>query len=96
MAKFIERITLITVDSGRQESKVLYKSETKKRKVSRWVRPIERLQRRVLEAQEAFSETLLDRHNRSNRKRKNGFLRDGGVNLMRAQRKALKRLRKFF
>lgn len=95
MGKFIARITAVHLEGGQQTSKTLYKAEKKKAKVSRWVRPIERSQRRMLEAQQVFGEELLARHKRSNRKRRNGFLRDGGMNLMRAQRKALKRLRKF-
>lgn len=96
MSKLIARITVVSVDPGRQESTVIYKAKKKKRKLSRWLRPIERLQRRGLEAQKAFSEELLARHNRSNQKRRDGYLRDGVLNLSRAQRKAMKRLRKFF
>lgn len=95
MAKFIARITAIHLEAGQQTSRTIYKSKKGKRKVSRWVQPLERAQRRVLEAQQVFGEELLARHKRSNRKRSNGFLRDGGMNLMRAQRKAMKRLRKF-
>lgn len=96
MAKLIARITVVSVDPGRQESKVLYKSKKKKRKLSRWLAPLERLQRRGLEAQKAFTDELLARQNRSNRKRRDGFLRDGFLNVTRAQRKAIKRLRRFF
>lgn len=95
MAKLIARITVVSVDPGRQDSKVIYKAKKSKRKVSRWLRPLERWQRRSLEAQQAYNDELLDRHNRSNRKRRNGFLRDGVLNFSRAQRKAMKRLRKF-
>lgn len=95
MAKFIERITVVSLEAGQQTSRTIYKSKKAKRKLSRWVKPIEKSQRRVLEAQQVFSQELLGRHKRSNRKRRNGFLRDGGMNLMRAQRKAMKRLRKF-
>ncbi len=94
MSKLIARITVVSVDPGRQESTVIYKAKKKKRKLSRWLKPIERLQRRALEAQKVYGEELLARHNRSNRKRRNGFLRDGLLNMSRAQRKAMKRLRK--
>jgi hypothetical protein len=95
MAKLVARITVVTLEPGRQESKVIYKSKKKKAKLSRWLRPIERLQRRGLEAQQAYSSELLERHQRSNRKRRNGFLRDGLLNVSHAQRKAMKKLRKF-
>lgn len=94
MGKFIARITVVNLEAGQSSAKTIYKSKKSKSKLSRWVRPLERAQRRVLEAQQTFSEELLARHRRSNRKRRDGYLRDGGLNLMRAQRKALKRLRK--
>lgn len=95
MAKFISRITVVSVDPGHKESKVIYKDKKKKRKLSRWLVPAERWQRRSLEAQQTYVNELLTRHNSSNRKRRNGFLRDGLLNVTRAQRKAMKRLRKF-
>lgn len=95
MAKFIARITVVSLDPGHKESKVVYKDKKKKRKLSKWLVPMERWQRRSLEAQQTYNDELLARHNRSNRKRRNGFLRDGFLNVARAQRKAMKRLRKF-
>jgi aspartyl/asparaginyl beta-hydroxylase (cupin superfamily) len=95
MAKLVARITVVTLEPGRQESKVIYKSKKKKAKLSRWLKPMERWQRRSLEAQQAYNGELLARHKKSNRKRRNGFLRDGMLNMSYAQRKAMKKLRKF-
>jgi hypothetical protein len=96
MPRFIARITVVTPGAaGSSASQVLYKpKKKKKRKLSRWARPFERLQRRLLEAQQVYSDEMLDRNRRSNRKRKDGFLRDGSINMLKAQRKALKRLKK--
>lgn len=94
MSKFVARITVVSIEPGGKDSTVIYKAKTGKRKVSRWLRPLERLQGRSLEAQKAFSDELLDRHRRSSRRRRDGFLSDGLLNMFRAQRKALKRLRK--
>lgn len=96
MSKLVARITVVSVAPGRPESTVIYKAKKKKRKLSRWLRPFERIQRRALEAQKVYGEELLARHNRSNQKRRNGYLRDGLLNMTRANRKAMKRLRKFF
>ena len=68
MAKLVARITVVTLEPGHQESKVIYKSKKKKAKLSRWLKPVERWQRRSLEAQQAYSGELLSRHKKSNRK----------------------------
>lgn len=97
MAKFIARITVVTPGPTSSVSQVVYKSKKKKRKkrkLSRWVKPLERVQRRLLEAQQTYNDELLDRNRRSNRKRRDGFLRDNSLNMLRAQRKAFKRLRR--
>ena len=91
MAKFIKKITVVASDS----KETLYKSSKKKRKISRWLRPLERGERRATNALATFSDTLLRRHKRSNRKRRNGWLRDGTLNLVKAERKAFKKLFKF-
>ena len=96
MARFVRRITLVTLDGPHQgESTTLYKKKRKKKKVSRYLRPLERAQRRLLKASDAFASESLGRHNRSNRKRRDGFLRDLGINQIKASRKAFKKLRIF-
>lgn len=94
MSKFVERITAVGLGNWGQ-STTIYKSKKKKRKVSGWLKPIEKRQRHMIEAAATFGNVLLARHNRSNRKRRNGWLRDAPLNLMRAQRKAFKKLFKF-
>lgn len=91
MAEFVRRITIVGSE-GRQEARTVFKK--KKRKVSKWLRPMERRTRKMIEAQQTVLDELLDRHNRSNRKRRDGWLRDAGLNTMRSQRKGLKKLRK--
>lgn len=96
MARFIRRITVVALDDAHHgQSTTVYKKKKKKRKVSKFLRPFERGQRRMLRANEVFGGTLLRRHKRSNRKRRNGFLRDMGINNMKASRKAFKKLRLF-
>lgn len=92
----IKRITLIERTPDGFTTKTLFEApEEKKRKVSRGLRGMEKAERRVLEAVDTFAGELLDRHNRSTRKRKDGWLRDGQLNLMKAQRKAIKKLTRF-
>ncbi len=90
MAKFVARITAVSLEEG--QSQTVYEAPKAKRKVSRWLKPMEKGQRRMLTALAAFGNTLTQRHERSNRKRKNGWLRDAPMNMMRAQRKAAKKL----
>ena len=90
MAKFVARITAVPLEDGQPQR--VYEASKSKRKVSRWLRPMEKGHRRLLAALAAWGTTLEDRHARSNRKRKNGWLRDAPVNVLRAQRKAAKKL----
>lgn len=90
MAKFVKRITVVSIEGGAFET--VYKKKRKKRKISRWLKPMERRDRRMARAMKAFSDEWLERHNRSNRKRKDGWMRDGRRNFMRANRKAYKKL----
>ncbi len=92
MASFIRKITVVSMDGGAAET--IYKKKRKKRKISRWLKPMERRDRRAARALKAFGDEWLSRHSRSNRKRKNGWMRDGSRNLMRANRKAYKKLTK--
>jgi Family of unknown function (DUF6312) len=70
------------------------KKSRKKKRVSKPLRPLERVLRHELKAGEAFSDTLLRKHQRSRGKRRDGWLRDGPSNLMKAQRDAWKELRR--
>jgi hypothetical protein len=90
MAKFVARITAVSLEDG--QAQTVFDGGKTKRKVSRWLRPMEKGHRRWLEALASFGADLQDRHERSNRKRKNGWLRDATVNVMHAQRKATKKL----
>lgn len=85
---FVKRVTVVRGE----KVDVVGSADQKKRKVARWAKPMERRVRRMLEAQERFFTVALDRHNRSNRKRRNGFMRDWSENLMFANRKAFKKL----
>ena len=97
MARFVRRITVVSLDDQHfGQSATLYKKKKKKKKkVSKWLKPFERQRRRGLKANKAFADTMLSRHKRSRRKRRNGFVRDMGMNDMKAARKAFKKLRNF-
>ena len=89
---FVKRIIELNADGAQR---VYGRKKKKKRKVSKWMKPMERASRRSLEANQRFFDTLLSRQNRSNRKRRDGWIRDMPLNMARAQRKGLKKLLKF-
>ena len=87
---FAKRITIVGAEGGHQR---VYKKKKKKRKVSKWLKPAEKRQRRMLRGNKAYTDELFRRHKRSNRKRRNGFMRDGSLNQMRAMRKGMKKMK---
>ncbi len=67
--------------------------KNKKKKGTAGLRFIEKLFRRNARANATMTTEYLDRHKRSNRKRRDGWLSDLPVNMFRARRKGSKRLR---
>lgn len=84
----VRRITLVDA-SGTHE---LFRGP--KNRVPRWARPAERRVRRVRAARIVRLTTLEGLHDRSNARRRNGWLRDLARNHAKAHRKAIKALRK--
>jgi Family of unknown function (DUF6312) len=65
------------------------RGSVRRRRVSRALRPQERATRRMIRAVEVGARELLRRHDRSTRRRRNGFIRDYSRNVARAQEKAM-------
>lgn len=84
----IKRVTILTGDSAQ----TVFNGEKKKRKSTRMMRPLEKLTRRVLKAGNELTEQSLDRHERSSRKKKDGWAKDLMKNSMKANRKAFRKL----
>lgn len=94
MSRFVQRITVVSyAGPNLGQNQQIYKKKKKRKKIDRWMRPFEKSQRRMLQAANAFTDEALGRHNRSNRKRRNGWLRDYNLNAARAFRKGLKKVR---
>lgn len=92
-SKSVERITVFeSAPGGGLRAVTLFKPAEKKRKGSRGVREIEKLVRRVAESQQAGVSSYLERHNRSNGKKKDGWLRDLGNNVFKAMKTSSKTL----
>lgn len=82
---------LETRDDGTVVKTVL--SAPKKRRVSKRYRKVDKALRRMSRANQVTSADFLARHDRSNRKKKNGGLRKLTQNLRKSSRKGLKKLR---
>jgi hypothetical protein len=94
LGKSIRKVVLLQTDhAGKVVPTVIYKSRTKSKKVTRTFRPLEKGLRRVARAQVAFANTYLDKHNRSNQKRKDGWLTDFVSNIAQAGKNGTKKLR---
>ena len=95
LGKSVRRITVLERDaaSGEFAPVVMFKKKSKKRKTSRAMRPVEKVIRRLVDAQAQSADRYVTRHNKSNRKRRDGWVRDLNANVVRASRKGAKRLR---
>ena len=91
LSKTVRRITIFDRDStGSLRPVVLFDRKRKNKKQTKGLKPIERVVRTIADANERFGSTYLRRHRRSNRKRRDGWLRDMPVNVLRAGNKGLK------
>jgi len=87
----IRRITVFDRDvTGSLRPVVLLDRRRKKKKQTKGLKPIERLVRTVADANDAFGSTYARRHRRSNRKRRDGWLKDAMANVSKAADKGRK------
>ena len=93
----IKRVIILQSDgSGGVAPTTVYEKskKRKKKKGSLGFRELERAVRGVGEAQQAFTDELLRRHRRSNRKSRDGWVRDLGPNVFKAGQKSMRKLMK--
>jgi hypothetical protein len=98
LPKSVKRIVILRAAAGAgvsaaAERIVISEKRKRKKQTKGIVRIIERLARRTARANAKTADEYLDRHERSNRKHRDGWLRDLGYNVMRAQRDGNKRLK---
>lgn len=94
LSKTVRRITVLSPEEGRWQAITIYKKKgKKKRKRSKMLRPLERGARRLAKGNRKIAQTYLKRHNKSTRKKRDGWLRDLGYNVYRANRKGAKTLK---
>ena len=95
MIKGIRKIVVLEqADDGTLSRVAEYKKSEKRRKRSRGTKRPEQNTRKVYSAVRTYIDELEDRHDRSARKKRDGWLIDAPQNELRATRKALGKLRK--
>jgi len=94
-SKSIVRVTILTPDPTTNQLRPVeyYDKYPTKRRGSRLLRPLERLVRQTAESRKVAADEYLDRHNRSNERKRNGWLRDLGRNVYKSMRAARKKRR---
>jgi hypothetical protein len=91
LSKSVRRVTVIQKDSaGILTPVVVYKRGRRKKKGTRAFRPAERIARSLVKANNAAARTAWRRYKKSNRKRKDGWVRDMPINILRAARQGVK------
>jgi hypothetical protein len=93
LSRAIRRITVFDRDvTGSLRPVVLFDRRRKKKKQTKGLKPVERIVRTAIDAQDAYASTYASRHRRSNRKKKDGWLKDIAANVSKAGNKARKEL----
>jgi hypothetical protein len=94
MNKSVKKVIQLEKDSaGKPAPVVLYKRSGDRKKMSSGLRPLEKAVRRLVTAESAALNTYLDKHERSNQKSKNGWLKDMVPNMVDAGKEGKKKLR---
>jgi hypothetical protein len=94
LSKSIRRITVLQTDpSGHLAPVVVFRRGRSRKKGTRGFRIFERGTRRVMKAQRRAAGSYLSRHDKSNTKRRDGWIRDLPLNVVRAGQKMRKSLK---
>lgn len=96
LPKSVKRITILKSSSapeGEVQQVVIREKRKRKKKSKGLDRILERVVRRTAEANSTASENYLSHHNSANRKKRNGWRRKLGENLVRSVRKGGKELK---
>src|SRR5262245_20123207 len=94
MGELFTRVTIIHRGTEHPETVTVYREPRKRRKMSPLARPIERVARRLVRAQVIFGQEVLRRHDRANRRRRDGWLLEAPAIILESGRKAYNEARK--
>jgi hypothetical protein len=94
MGDLFERVTVIRRHGNEAESVTVYKDPENRRRVSVITEPFERMARQLIRAQIVFGQEVLRRHERANRRRRDGWLVEAPTTLLESGRMAYNEARK--
>jgi hypothetical protein len=94
MDKLVSRVTIVHRSGSGTQVDVVYKEAKKDRPKVTWSRPLERVARRLVEADIAKDRELLRLHDEGNTRRPDGWIIDGPGILAAAARKGYNEARK--
>ena len=94
MGDLFQRVTVIRRDGNKSESVTVYKDPESRRRVSVITEPFERMARQLVRAQIVFGQEVLRRHERANRRRRDGWLIEAPTTLIELSRRAYNEARK--
>lgn len=89
----IKSAVMVEMSEGGSATRTVLYEQRRKRRGSKRLRPLEKAMRRIARAQSTVANEYLDRHERSNRKKKNGWAKDLTKNISKSSRKGLKKLK---
>lgn len=84
MANRVQRVTMVDLKDNSAQTLFEGKGGGKKKRVSDWMRPAERLMRQTIKAQERCWTEALGRHDKSRSKKRDRWLTDSVNNGLRA------------
>jgi hypothetical protein len=94
MGDLFRRVTVVQRRGDEPESVTVYKDPRSRRRVSVLTEPLERMARQLVRAQIIFGREVLRRHDRANRRRRDGWLIEAPTTLIESGRKAYNEARK--
>jgi len=96
MDKLVKRVTVVQGSKEHRHATVVYENddEADDEHESHPFRPLEKAVRHLLRAELIMAQEAYDRHVKSAARRGNGWLLDAPTNVLRAQEKGVKELRK--
>ncbi len=95
MAKFLRRVTVVdTGDGGGSTQTLLKRKGGKRKRVSRWLRPAERVVRQYGKAQSKCWSESDKRHDKSRGKKRDRWITDSLSNNLKSVNKSCRVLRK--
>jgi Family of unknown function (DUF6312) len=95
LSKSVRRVTVLQKDAatGAVSPVVVFRKGRKTKKQTAYVKPFEKFGRSMVKASDTATGEYLRRHKKSNKKHRDGWIRDAATNLVRANAKGAKKLK---